>query len=72
VEVTGHFNLRSFLELESGSAGYDEISYTVRLSAPDATPEQIAYLREKCERSSPVGDSLMSTILLKLDFVVNI
>jgi len=58
--------------LKGGSAGYDEISYTVRLSAPDATPEQIAYLREKCERSSPVGDSLVRSIPLRLDFLLNL
>lgn len=60
VEATGHFNVRSYLGLEGApGSGYDHISYTVRISAPGATPEQIAYLSERCERSSPVGDSLL-------------
>ena len=72
VEVAGHFNVQAYLGLEgTASSGYDGISYTVRLSAPDATPEQIAHLRERCERSSPVGDSIARAIPLKLDFVAN-
>jgi uncharacterized OsmC-like protein len=54
VEATGHFNVQSYLGLEGApGSGYDAIAYTVRLSAPGATAEQIAYLRERCERSSP-------------------
>lgn len=69
VEATGHFNVQSYLGLEGvPGSGYDRISYTVRISAPDATPEQIAYLRERCERSSPVGDSLARAIPLTLAF----
>lgn len=72
VEVTGHFNLRSYLGLEAApGSGYDGISYTVRLSAPGVTPEQIAHLRERTERSSPVGDSLKRAIPLKLEFTAN-
>jgi uncharacterized OsmC-like protein len=69
IEVTGHFNVQSFLGLEGAEGpGYDGISYKVNLSAPGATPEQIAHLRERCERSSPVGDSLERAIPLKLEF----
>jgi uncharacterized OsmC-like protein len=71
VEATGHFNVRSYLGLEAPGSGYDGISYTVRLSAPGATPDQIAHLRERCERSSPVGDSLARAIPLKLEFTAN-
>jgi uncharacterized OsmC-like protein len=71
VEATGHFNVQSYFGLEAPGSGYDEISYTVRLSAPDATPEQIAHLRERCERSSPVGDSLTRAIPLKLEIITN-
>jgi len=69
VEATGHFNVQSYLGLDSApGSGYDAIAYTVRLSAPGVTPEQIALLRERCERSSPVGDSLTRAIPLKLEF----
>lgn len=72
VEATGHFNVQSYLGLEGApGAGYDNISYAVHLSVPGATPEQIAYLRERCERSSPVGDSMSRAIPLKLEFAAN-
>ena len=72
VEATGHFNVQSYLGLEGApGSGYDRVSYVVRLSAPSATPEQIAYLRERCERSSPVGDSLSRAIPVKLEFKAN-
>ena len=72
VEATGHFNVQSYLGLEGGpGSGYDAIGYTVRLSVPGATLEQITHLRERCERSSPVGDSLARAIPLKLEFEAN-
>ena len=72
VEAAGHFNVQSYLGLEGAPpSAYDEISYTIRVSIPSATPEQIAYLRERCERSSPVRDSLMRSIPLKFEFKAN-
>ena len=72
VEATGHFNVRSYLGLDGApGSGYDSIFYTVRISVPDATPEQIVYLRERCEHSSPVGDSMSRAIPLKLEFAAN-
>lgn len=72
VEATGHFNVQSYLGLDGApGSGYDAIAYTVRLSVPGATAEQIARLRERCERSSPVGDSLARAISLKLEFEAN-
>ena len=70
VEASGHFNVRSYLGLDDvPGSGYDGISYTVRINAPDIAQEQIDYLVERCERSSPVGDSLARSIPLKLGFV---
>lgn len=72
VEAAGHFSVQSYLGLEGApGSGYGGISYTVRVSVPDATQEQIDYLIERCERSSPVGDSLSRPIPLKLEFVAN-
>jgi len=69
VEATGHFNVQSYLGLDGApGSGYDAIAYTVRLSAPGVTLEQIALLRERCKRSSPVGDTLTRAIPLKLEF----
>lgn len=72
VEVTGHFNLQAYLGLPVASgSGYDAVAYTVRLSVPGATPEQVAYLRARCERSSPVGDSLARAIPVQLQFTAS-
>ena len=69
VQVTGHFNLQAYLGLPAAAgSGYDSVAYTVRASIPGATPAQIAYLRERCERSSPVGDSLARAIPVQLQF----
>ena len=69
VEAEGHFNVQSYLGLDGApGSGYDAIAYTVRLSAPGAKAEQVALLRSRCERSSPVGDSLTRAIPLKLEF----
>jgi uncharacterized OsmC-like protein len=71
VEAPGHFNVASYLGLDHAPGpGYDAMTYRIRLSAPGASPEQVAYLRERCERSSPVGDSLTRAIPLELDIQV--
>jgi uncharacterized OsmC-like protein len=70
IDVSGHYNVQSYLGLEgTPGPGYDSIAYTVRLKAPDATPEQIKHLISLCERSSPIGDSFSRTIPMKLEFV---
>lgn len=70
IEASGHFNVQSYLGLEdTPGSGYDEIAYTIRLDAPDATQEQIDYLIKRCELSSPVGDTLGRVVPMKLDFV---
>lgn len=72
VEASGRFNLQSYLGLQDApGSGYQHIAYTIRIYAPDATPEQIEYLIERCEKSSPVGDSLVRAIPLKLEFSAN-
>ena len=69
VEASGHFNVQSYAGVEgTPGSGYDQVSYTIVLDAPDATPDQIAYLRERCERSSPVGDTLARQVRMTLEF----
>ncbi len=68
VEAAGHFDVRRYLGFDDAPGpGYDKIVLTVRIRAPGATPEQVAHLRENCERSCPVGDSLAQAIPLKLE-----
>ncbi len=72
IEATGHFDLRSYLGLEGAPGpGYDEVTYRARLRAPNATLEQLAYLRERCERSSPVGDTLMRSVPVRLEMEIS-
>lgn len=67
IEVSGHFNTQAYYGVDDAAGpGYDRIAYTVHLKAPKATPDQIKYLKERCERSSPVGDSLNKSIPLTL------
>lgn len=68
IEVSGRFNSRAYYGIEGASgAGYNSIAYTIHLKAPKATSKQIKYLKERCERSSPVGDSLGKAIPLTLE-----
>lgn len=71
VEAAGHFNVQSYLGLEGAPvSAYDTISYVIHGSIPGATPEQVAYLRDRCEHSSPVRDSLLQSVPLHFDFQV--
>lgn len=64
--------MQSYLGIEgTPGSGYDHIAYTVRLNAPGITEEQKVYLIERCEKSSPVGDSMSRAIPMKLDFVAS-
>jgi uncharacterized OsmC-like protein len=68
IEISGHFNTQVYFGVENAAGpGYDRIAYTVHIKAPGATPEQIKHLKERCERSSPVGDSLSKSIPLTLE-----
>ncbi len=68
IETSGRFNSRAYYGIEDPSgAGYKSIAYIIHLKAPKATAKQIEYLKERCERSSPVGDSLSKPIPLSLE-----
>jgi len=69
VEASGHYNVQSYAGVDGApGSGYDTVRYNVILDAPDATPDQLDYLRERCERSSPVGDTLSRVVELTLEF----
>jgi uncharacterized OsmC-like protein len=70
VEVSGHFNVAAYLGIEDApGAGYDQISVKVYLDAPDATPEQLAYLHHISETGSPVGDTFSRIVPTELEIV---
>ena len=69
IEARGHYNVQSYLGIEgTPGSGYDDISYTIHLDAPGISNEDMAYLRERLEKSSPVGDSLGRMIPMRLEF----
>lgn len=72
IEASGKFNVQSYIGAanEPGS-GYRNIDYVVRINAPGITKEQKEYLIERCEKSSPVGDSLNRVIPLNLEFIAD-
>jgi hypothetical protein len=72
VEVGGHFNVCAYLGLpDAPGSGYDGVAYTIHARIPSATPEQLIELRRRVEYGSPVGDSLVRTIPLKMNFEVH-
>lgn len=69
VEARGDFNVASLLGVESPTdAAYEAITYKVVMDAPGASEEQIDRLRQACESSSPVGDSLRKAIPVTFEF----
>ena len=69
VEARGYFNVQRYLGLDANHGpGYQRVSYTVRLKARNATPEQLAQLRDACVRGSPVGDTLERSVPVMFEF----
>ncbi len=70
VEVSGGYNVAAYLGVEGApGSGYDRISTTVYLDAPDVTPEQIAHLTHMCEVGSPVGDTFARAVPTEVKIV---
>jgi uncharacterized OsmC-like protein len=61
IAVKGDLDLRSFLGLRPGHAGFQGITATVHLDS-DATPEQLQDLHHAVVGSSPVGHTLLAPI----------
>jgi uncharacterized OsmC-like protein len=60
IEVSGDYDLRGYLELsEDVRPGYGSITYTVHVDS-DATPEQLAEIKEIAERTSPMFDNVLN------------
>jgi uncharacterized OsmC-like protein len=71
IEASGYFNVARYLGVEASSgAGYQSVSYTVRLKTKGgASPEQIADLRAALE-ASPVGDTFERSLPVSFEFDV--
>lgn len=61
IDLRGDLDLKTFLGLANGNAGYEQISVDVHLDA-DATADQLAELHEKVVGSSPVGHTLQRAV----------
>ena len=57
IELTGDLDLRAFLGLREGHAGFDDIRVAVHLDA-DASEDQLRELHDKVVGTSPVGHTL--------------
>ncbi|WBQ03520.1 OsmC family protein [Kribbella sp. CA-293567] len=61
IDLKGDLDLKVFLGLAEGHAGFDSITATVRLKSA-AAPEQLAALHQRVQASSPVGHTLSSAV----------
>jgi uncharacterized OsmC-like protein len=66
IDVEGDLNLKSFLGLEPGHAGYDTLRASVHIES-DATDDAIAALHDTVVATSPVGHTLASAIPVTVD-----
>lgn len=66
IELEGDLDLRAFLGLRDGHAGFDSIKARVSIEA-DATVEQIEELHRKVVSTSPVGHTLQEAIPLAVE-----
>jgi uncharacterized OsmC-like protein len=66
IDVEGDLNLKSFLGLEPGHAGYDTLKATVHIES-DADDDAIAALHNTVVATSPVGHTLAAAIPLTID-----
>lgn len=61
VDLKGDLNLRVFLGLAEGHAGFDSVTATVTIDSP-APREQLEELHAKVQASSPVGHTIGNAV----------
>ena len=66
INLKGDLDLRTFLGLAQGNAGYEAIQVSVNLDS-DATAEQLAELHERVVGTSPVGHTLSRAVPLRIE-----
>jgi uncharacterized OsmC-like protein len=70
-EMEGDVDLRGFLGISDDvRPGYSSVTCTVYIDA-DASEEELAELRERVERTSPLMDTLANEVVLDTDMVVS-
>jgi uncharacterized OsmC-like protein len=66
IDLTGDLDLRAFLGLREGHAGFDGIQVAVHLDA-DGSPEQLKELHDTVVGTSPVGHTLGRAIPVTIE-----
>lgn len=66
IELEGDLDLRTFLGLADGNAGYSGISVKVNIDS-DASAADIQALHDKVTNTSPVGHTLSRAVPVKID-----
>jgi len=66
INVTGSFNLKRFLGIEPGNAGFDNIRVGVSIKS-DATDEQLQELHKQVVATSPVGHTLSHAVPVAIE-----
>ncbi|MFN0029289.1 MAG: OsmC family protein [Acidimicrobiales bacterium] len=66
IKLKGDLDLRTFLGLAQGNAGYEAIQVAVELNS-DATATQLAELHDRVVGTSPVGHTLSRAVPLRID-----
>ncbi len=70
-ESEGQFNVaRPYTVDNEPDPGFQNLNYTVKIKAKNATPEQLTQLLKLCETHSPVADSLERKVPIKLKFEI--
>ena len=61
IDVSGDYDLRGYLDIdEETRPGFNDISYPVTVDT-DASPEQLAEIKEAAERTSPMFDNVLNS-----------
>lgn len=66
INLSGDLDLRTFLGLHDGNAGYEAIQVSVELSS-DASQAQLKELHERVVGTSPVGHTLGRAVPLRIE-----
>lgn len=71
IETEGELDLRGFLGLAEVNPGYDEVTYTVRMKAENATAEQLEEIHRIVQNTSPNYANFARPIAMKSRLIVH-